>query len=976
MEYRLLGPLEVVRGDEPLDLGPPRQRALLALLLVHANQVVAFDRIVDALWGERPPSSAPTLVHGYISGLRKVIEPDRSRTSRWDVIVTRAPGYVMVIDTEELDVTRFERLFALGSGLVDEEPSRASTVLGEAIDLWRGPALGDLAYEAFAQGEIVRLEELRLAAVEWRIDADLALGRHHDLLGELTRLVAEHPLRERLRGQQMLALYRSDRQAEALAAFEELRQALLDEMGLDPGPELRAIEYAILRQDETSRRPPRPRATNLPAQLTSFVGREQERADIAALVGGHRLVTLTGPGGGGKTRLAVEVAGSLVDGFGDGVWLVELAALSDPALVPDAVATAIGVRAEPGRPLVDSLAGYLAHRRMLLVLDNAEHVIDAAATLAAALLRSGAGSSVLATSREALGVPGERVYVVPSLPTADAVQLFVDRAAGAGAGPFTGEAEAGAVVRICEQLDGIPLAVELAAALTGSLAVTQIADRLDERFLLLTRGNRAALPRHQTLAACVQWSYELLTADEQHVFDRLSVMTGPFGADAAAVICGDEPLAPSAVVPWLARLVDVSLVTRDGDRYVLLETLRQYGADRLIERGEADAVRDRHAGYYRSLVERHEPALYTAESSSALAILEAEQDQLRAALQWCFADDANRERARVGVAIAGHLGWPWHMWGALEEGRIWLRAALRVTEHDRDRDRVLVLYGAAMVSSAAGDIDRALDFYGRTAELATERLEWALRADATSGMASARWAKGELDRAFEVQRQAVTRADEAGSLIFGAQHRALLARIHRDRGELDEAGRLLDTALSMSRRLGERMTIGLVLDNQASLAAALGDHERAARLGRESLDHYRAVPYREGITSALRIIGGAMAAMGRYDEAEAALSEALALGRRLGHRGSIASQLDALARIANARGAAERAALLKGASEGVRAAIQLPAPGAEAEAQAQLVKELDATLGREQAATIRARGAALALDEAVAVALDVAVQPA
>jgi predicted ATPase/DNA-binding SARP family transcriptional activator len=970
VEYRLLGPLEVVDGDRAIDLGPPRQRALLALLLLHANQVVAFDRIIDELWGERPPASAATLVHGYVSGLRKVLEPGKGRNSRWDVVVTRQPGYVLRVEPEEIDATRFERLVALGAGLVDEEPARASAVLAEALELWRGPALADLAYEAFAQSEIARLDEERLSAVEQRIEADLALGRHRELLGELAGLVATHPLRERLRGQQMLALYRSDRQAEALAAFEELRQSLLEEMGLDPGPELRAIEYAILRHDETFRRPPRPRATNLPAQLTSFVGREQERTDVAALLGLHRLVTLTGPGGGGKTRLSLEVAGSLVDNYPDGVWLVELAALIDPALVPDAVATAIGVRAEPGRPLVESLAGYLAHRKMLLVLDNAEHVIDAVAPLVAALLKSGTGSAVLASSREALGVPGERVFGVPSLPIDDATRLFVDRAAGTGTGGLDGDAERAAIVRICEQLDGIPLAVELAAALAGSLTVAQIADRLDERFLLLTRGNRAALPRHQTLAACVQWSYELLTDDERLVFDRLSVMAGPFAADAAAAVCAGDPLTSTSVLPWLTRLVDVSLVTRESDRFMLLETLRQYGAARLAERDEEDEVRGRHARYYLALVTGQEPRLYTAESSAALSALEAEQDQLRAALAWCFADDAGEERARIGAAIAGHLGWAWHMWGALEEGRIWLRAALRVTEHDRDRVRVLALYGAAMVSSAAGDIDKAFDFYERTAELAAEVGEWALRADATSGMASALWAKGELDRAAEVERLAVERSDQADSLIFGAQHRALLARIHRDRGEVGLAGPLLDEAATMSRRLGERMTIGLVLDNQASLAAALGDHGRAARLGRESLDRYRAVPYREGITSALRTIGGSMAALGHYAEAEAAFTEALVLGRRLGHRGSITSQLDALAAIADAQGAPERAAVLQGAAAGLRAAIDLPAPAAEAEAQARLTRAIDGALGPDEAADARGRGAAMSLDEAVAFALD------
>jgi predicted ATPase len=700
------------------------------------------------------------------------------------------------------------------------------------------------------------------------------------------------------------------------------------------------------------------------------VGRDGERAEVSELLGRYRLVTLTGPGGCGKTRLSLEVAGRLVHGYADGVWLVELAALSDPALVPDAVAAAIGVRAEPGRPLAESLAGYIAVRRMLLVLDNCEHVIDAVASLVATLLRAGTGSAVLATSREALGVPGERVFGVPSLPTEDAIRLFGERSSATGAFGPEDDPEHDAVVRICEQLDGIPLAVELAAALTGSLSVEQVADRLDERFLLLTRGNRAALPRHRTLEACVQWSYELLTDAERLVFDRLSVFAGPFTAEAAAAVCGADPLTPSAVIPHLTRLVDVSLVAREAERFVMLETLRQYGAARLEAAGEEDVTRERHGRYYLSLVERHEPSLYTAGSARALAILEAEQDQLRAALAWSFAEGGTEERARIGAAIAGELGWAWHMWGALEEGRAWLRAALRVTEHDRDSVRVRVLYGAAMVSSAAGNLDGAFDFYRRTAELAEEVGEWALRADATSGMASAMWAKGELDRAVELEREAVARADEAGSLMFGAQHRALLARILRDRVEIDEARALLDEAEARARKLGERMTIGLVLDNQASLANAVGDYERAARLGRESLDHYRAVPYREGVTSALRIIGGSMAALGRYDDAEAALAEAITIGRRLGHLGSVASQLDALARIARARGEDERAALLLGATEGVRATIGVPAPAAEGEAQIRLAGELAESLGEDRLVRARAKGAALTLDEAVALALE------
>lgn len=627
-DVRLLGVLEVLTEGGPVELRTAKVRAVIAMLALHPGEVLSAERLAEGLWGENPPPSATNTLQGYISQLRRVLGRDS--------IVTRAPGYLLALPADAVDVRRFERLLTEGRTALDAGRAIEGVALLErALGLWRGPALNEFAYEPFAQAEAGRLEELRLVAIEELIEARLALGRHSELVGELRTLIDQHPLRERLWRQLMQALYRCGRQAEALRAYSELRGLLGAELGIDPSPELQRLEGAMLLQKPelewrgtgggvATVSGSAARSHTLPVPRSSFVGRDEELRELEKLTATAAIVTIVDPGGSGKSRLALEVAPRLGSKNTGGTWLVELASVSEPALVPQEVAAAVGVREEPGRPLTESLADAL-DRHTLLVLDNCEHVVEAAAALVDSLARAAPSLAVLATSREPLSVDGEVLWRIPTLAVPetdsmpadsliayDAVRLFVERASAQGNYAW-GPANAAAVARVCQRLDGLPLAIELAAARTGALSLAVIAERLDDRFELLTGGVRTALPRHQTLRATVDWSYEMLPPPECVVFRRLSVFAGGCNVSAAEQVCAGENLAAAHVLDLLAALVDRSLVTvseREGElRFSMHETLRAYAAERLARAGEENALRARHLAWMLAFAEAQQDAL-------------------------------------------------------------------------------------------------------------------------------------------------------------------------------------------------------------------------------------------------------------------------------------------------------------------------------------------------------------------------------
>jgi len=621
IQFSVLGPLEAVRDDRHLGLGGHKPRAVLATLLLEGGRHVRTDAVVEALWGDAPPPSAVKAVQKYVSFLRQQLGAPQ-------LIVSHPGGYQIDTDAVDSRLGLVERLLdeAEAAGAPEEVAARVA----EALALWRGEPYPDLGDLPAACAERRRLEERRLAAVEALAEARLELGHHHGLVGWLEQLVAAHPLHERLWGQLMVALYRSGRQADALAAYRRLRATLVEQLGVEPAPELQRLHEQILGQHQALE-PAGSRAYgvmadgpgNLPRQLTSFIGRDTELAELAALSGTHRAVTLTGAAGCGKTRLALELAAHVRGRYRDGSWLVELSALATADQVPLAIAGVLALGEQPGRAISDVLAEHLCAKRLLLLLDNAEHLVDAVADLVDRLLREAPELHVLTTSRQPLGVDGEITYEVAPLPVPptdtgadigsyDAVRLLTDRARAADPRFTITAGTAGSLAKICRRLDGIPLALELAAARLRAFDPQQLASLLDDRFSLLGSTTRRAPARHQTLRAAIACSYDLLTSEEQTLFRRLSVFDGGFTLEAAEQVCA-EPPDPGAILTRLPSLVDQSLVVADrhpggGTRYRLLETVREYARERLAD-DEAAEVAGRHLRYFLELAELAYPEL-------------------------------------------------------------------------------------------------------------------------------------------------------------------------------------------------------------------------------------------------------------------------------------------------------------------------------------------------------------------------------
>ena len=703
----LLGELEVVKDDgRDVVVNGAKQRALLAILALRVGRPVPTDQLVEALWGEDPPAAVRNGLQGLVSKLRRALGAP-------DLVAMRGGGYALELPPDAVDVARYERLVAEGRGAAADDPARAAQILAEADALWRGDALAEFTYEAFASASITRLSELRLAVIEERLEAELQLGRHLAAIAELEPLVAAHPLRERTRGLLMIALYRAGRQADALRSYQEGRLVLAEELGLDPGPELRQLEAAVLAQEPELDAPVPPAVTEPPPaawkghrstppeSLTPLVGRDDELHKLTQLLADRRLLTLVGPGGVGKTRLALEVGRAVADGFAHGGCFVELAPVGDAGGVRTAITSALGL------PNPDRLAEMIGDRELLILLDNCEHVIATAASVAEDLLQRCPGLRLLATSREGLRVGGETIWPVPPLGGADAVELFVARANAAGARVELSDELRPVVEDICVRLDGLPLAIELAAARTRAFPVRQLSSRLHDRFRLLTGGSRTALPRQQTLRAVVDWSYELLFDHEQRVFERLSVFPGGCDLATAQTVCADADLPAEELEDIVHALVEKSLVIAvplGGDlRISQLQTLAQYGREKLAQRGDASRIRDAMAAHFSRLCAESADAYIGDRQRAWLTAIDHEQDNLRGALEWAVANDD----AESALTIAGGASWTHWLRGTMVEGRRWLEAAFSCGGDASDGARGLALTGRGLLDFQLGAPERA-----------------------------------------------------------------------------------------------------------------------------------------------------------------------------------------------------------------------------------------------------------------------------
>ena len=920
MDFRVLGPIQVTGDSGPVELTSGKQVALLACLLIARGEVVSRDRLIDALWGEQPPASAVNSLQVHVHGLRQRLGGER--------IEHDGPGYRLRLEPGELDLDLFDQRVERGRAeLEGAEAEAAASSLREALELWRGLPYEDVRYEAFAQAEVGRLEELRLAALEDRIEADLARGRHSDLVSEVEALVSENGSRERLAGHLMLALYRSGRQAEALEVFGRVREAMRDELGLEPGPALQDLQRAILQQDPAlDVEPGELRARrHLPALATPLVGREAELGELVELLGGgSRLVTLTGAGGIGKTRLALQAGHDLADAFSDGVYFVDLSHLTHPELVPGAIAAALELSAQH-EPPADALRAFLGSRRAMLLLDNFE-VVDAAAPLVSDLLRAAPGLVVLATSRTPLRLSGEHQYRVEPLSLEDAVHLFTARA-GAVAPDFRRPTEeSDEVATLCRRVDCLPLAIELTAARTRDYAPHELLESVAGSLELAGEGARDLPSRQRTLRSTIDWSYRLLSPEERATFARLAVFAGGSDGPGAAAVAGADR--PTLVALVAASLVHERVDAAGSTRWFMLETVREYALEQLEALGEGESCRRRHAEHYTQLAEEVEDKHPASRSGTAWQRLETEMDNFRAALDWIRASG----EFELELRLVGALAYFWATSDHLREGRARIGGVLEHIASAPAPLRAKVLSGEAHVAHGLGDYER-------------------MRSSAESSL--------ELFRQLGDERRTALALNLLGIALSNL-------------GDIDGGIACHEEVAVISRRLGDGIRLSAALNNLGYCLMRGGQHDRARTLFEEGLSVSREVGHRVAESVMLGNLGLVALLEGRPAEALALLRSALLIDRELGFPEGLIYGVVGIGAALAAIGAAPEAARLLGAAQVATEATGVELEPLEMEVQVNAAETLRTALGAEELERLRESGQALSLDEAVEEALQAA----
>ncbi|MHC6594289.1 BTAD domain-containing putative transcriptional regulator [Arthrobacter sp. C152] len=857
---RALGPLEVTANGTQIALGARQQRKVLACLALRANSVVSPDTLIESIWPGNTPSKPGPQLQVYVANLRRVLDPGRPKGEPSQRLASRSTGYVLAVSDEELDLLRFRAQRAAGEIAVEDgDLQRGAECLRDAVGLFRGPAFPDLADVALFRPELEALEETRLNVYQDLFDVELALGRHELIVSEVQALLAQQKYRERLWACLILSLYRSDRQADALTACREARRVFTRELGIDPGPLLRELETSVLKQDASLAAPSdnghhavHSRLDNLPAEITDFIGREAELGELCGFCSsrGSRLVTVTGPGGTGKTRLALAAARKLLPREADGACWVDLAPLTQPHQVPTALAKSLGLE-EPGgaaEPL-EVVTRFLRQRHLLLVLDNFEHLEDAWPTVAE-LLTAAPDVRILVTSRSPIGLRAEQEYQLPplALPPADfllppeslqevpSVKLFLARARAARADITLTDRNAGTIARICQRLDGLPLAIELAAAQLRQSGEDQLLADLEVSLAAIPAAFRDLPDRQKTLTATIAWSHQLLGEEERDLFVQLGVFVGdPAVAAVSGVYASPSSRNHGTAERLLAALARHSMLRLYADpvgsmRVSMLQPIKEFARNALALRDDAAVVRRRHAEYYLRLAEEVGPDLWGNQQAAAFRLLHADAPDLREALLWSAGPEGSVELA---LKLVGQLWHYWELTEMLAEPCQIAEQLLAIAEDVPPAVTAPALSGTATLCWRLGRNGRATQLHQRAfhafnAAGNQQGAAWAMMCLAVQAAET-----GDVETAKELAAEAAAQPQAGSRTQFGAH--VILERLAFYSGDYSRAHELARVSVRLARRLGDPWTLVIALVNQADGAQQAGDYEAAESLLLEAL---------------------------------------------------------------------------------------------------------------------------------------------
>jgi predicted ATPase/DNA-binding SARP family transcriptional activator/DNA-binding CsgD family transcriptional regulator len=937
----LLGDFSVSVGSRILEDGAWRLRKaanLVKILALSPGHHMHRERMMDMLWPDLGSQAASNNLRGVIHAARRTLEPHPSATSHY---LTLQDDQVVLCPESTLwvDVETFEEAARIARR--SQDPAAYRT----AVELYAGELLPADRYEQWAETRRLELRGTFLSLLMELAGLYEERGEYGAGIESLGKALSEEPTREETHVSLIRLYALSGNKGEALAQYVQLEEVLARELGTEPSASSRALREEIavgrfpLQEAPSFGSPPKKPSGagrhNLPTPRTSFVGREREIVELKRELAMTRLLTLTGVGGAGKTRLALEVARDLAGAYQDGVWLVELAPLSEGTLVPQAVARAMKIREQPGRPLADTLTEALHKKATLLVLDNCEHLADPVAHLADTLLDSCSHLRVLTTSRETLEVEGGVVWRVSSLSTPDtdrlpadgelmrydAVRLFVERTRLKLSAFEITPQNATAVAEVCRKLEGIPLAIELAAARMDVLTAQQIAQRLDRALGLLT-GGRAADHRHRTLRATLDWSHELLSEPERKLFGRLSVFAGGWTLEAAEAVGEGDGIEEGDVVELFLMLVDKSLVVSEaeegGFRYGMLEPVRQYAQEKLEESGEIQAMKRAHAEYFIALAEEAEPRLWGSGDKAWFYRLEAEHDNMRAALFWTV----EHEEAELALRLSGALRWFWRARGYHGEGRRWLERALSEEGRTSAEARAKALDGVGWLASEQRDIDRVEAVAQEGLKLCNEAgIGGVILADFKNLLGEAAWLRGDHERAAELFEEGLVLHREARNTRGIAWSVCSLAVVSSELGDYERAKELYEEGVALAREMGGALPLADLLISLGYEYLLEGDHERARALNEEAAELYRKRGSKGGLRYAIDNLGWAALVREDHERAKALHEESLVLCKEIGDKDIGSASVEGLACSAASRGEAQRAARLYGAAAMLREAV-------------------------------------------------------